>query len=85
MSERTRIAIDKLTVAELMVARHSRWKHKNGGLYRVLGHVIDTDNGEVRVRYQRFGGPDFNFTAEQAIEFVRPLSEWTLDRFVPLD
>lgn len=62
----------------------STWRHKKGGIYKVLGHVLDSSDGEVRVRYQRIGGLGFNARAEAFQEWVRPINEWTIDRFVRL-
>ena len=84
MTDKTQAAAAELFRSQRAVPVGSRWKHKKGGLYQVLGHALDTDNGEARVRYQRVGGPDFDPRAERHIEFVRPISEWTADRFTPL-
>lgn len=71
----------KLADAKLKVPPRSQWRHKKGGKYYVLGYAIDTDNGEVRVRYKRIDGPFYNIQVEIHIEYVRPISEWTVDRF----
>lgn len=57
----------------------SVWKHYKGGVYRVNDHVIDTDDGKVRVLYFRIAGPDFSPMHESAIAFVRPAEEWFTD------
>jgi hypothetical protein len=62
----------------------SGWLHKKGGRYIVTGKAIDTDTGDVRIQYKRFGGPGYDPIAERDITFSRPLSEWTVDRFIEL-
>jgi hypothetical protein len=74
----------KLEYAEQIAKRNAIYKHKSGGEYMVLGHAFDTDTMDVRVTYRRIGGPEFDRVAERYLQFSRPLSEWTLDRFAPL-
>lgn len=62
----------------------SGWLHKKGGRYIVTGKALDTDTGEIRIQYKRYGGPDYDPQAERDITFSRPLSEWTVDRFIEL-
>lgn len=83
-AERTRLLNEKLVQARAVAPLLTNWKHKKGGIYRIIGHAIDSDNGEVRVRYDRVGGPGFNRMEEADIEFVRPVSEWTADRFTQI-
>lgn len=61
----------------------SIWRHKKGGVYIVVGHAIctDTDPTHARVRYARIDGPDFDPIAEEGIEYVRLVNEWTIERF----
>lgn len=73
-----------LTACNEVAPAHSRWRHKKGGEYQVMGSVIDADDGTARVLYARIGGPEFNGPAEYGIYFVRPVAEWTVDRFVRL-
>lgn len=72
---------DGLREARFRVPPYSFWKHKKGGEYQVLGHEIDTDDGTIRIRYERVGGPNFDAEAEAGIHFSRPYHEWTEDRF----
>lgn len=82
---RSRKLQQRITEARQIAPTASRWQHKHGGRYIVLGHTIDSDTGLVRVRYERYDGPGFHAPAEAGIEFVRPISEWTLDRFIRAD
>ncbi len=70
-----------LANAYMRVPAGSKWLHKKGGQYEVLGHQLDTDTGLARVRYSRFAGPDYNAKREDGLEYSRPLQEWTEDRF----
>lgn len=80
-TERTQLCNIELETARNMVPTYTRWRHKKGGLYTVLGHDIDTDTGLARVRYKRVGGPEFDRNTEVNVFFSRPLAEWTPDRF----
>jgi hypothetical protein len=82
MSTKTDQLIEALDLARNKTPVGSVWLHKKGGTYQVIGHVIDTDYGEARVRYRRLAGPAFNARKESLVEFVRPTSEWTPDRFI---
>jgi len=73
-----------LTEARTAFPVASRWRHKKGSSYMILGHVIDADDGSVRVHYGRYDGPNYDPAAERDISFVRKISEWTVDRFVRL-
>jgi len=81
---RTAILNDELRQARERVQLGTTYKHKKGGVYRVTGHAIDSDTGKVRVRYRRIAGPDFDKFREADIEFVRPVDEFTADRFTEL-
>lgn len=85
MSTKTDAAIRTLDIARALVPVGSQWQHYKGGRYEVVGHVIDTDDGSARVRYRRLAGPHFNAFKERHLEFVRPIAEWTRDRFLPSD
>lgn len=83
-SERTLILRNRIKDAADIAPVASVWRHKKGGVYQVTGIVIDSTDGEARIMYQRIAGPKFNAGIEYGIYFVRPVSEWTPDRFVPL-
>jgi hypothetical protein len=83
-AEKTALLNRKLDGARRSIPTGSRWLHKKGGRYMVYSHVIDSDNGEVRVLYGRIGGPGFTMEAEAGIMFVRPYEEWSVDRFIQL-
>lgn len=83
-TDRTAILNDKIAAARDAVPLDHRWRHKKGGIYLVLDHVINTDTGNVMILYGRVDGPDYDEAAEEGIFFVRPIEEWTLDRFTPL-
>lgn len=81
---RTAILNEELRQARQLVQLGTTYKHKKGGVYRVTGHVIDTDTGKVRVRYRRVAGPDFDAFREADIEFARSIEEFTPDRFTEI-
>lgn len=81
-SERTRILNDRLFEAAQRVPWAAKYRHKKGGIYEISGYSINTDTGNVDVRYKRIGGPDFDAALEQGIFFSRPIEEFTEDRFV---
>jgi hypothetical protein len=83
MNGRTLTALRKLSNARKLIPLGSEWNHKKGGVYKVTGHALDTDSGEVRIVYQRIGGPEFDAEKEQGIPYARHLEEWTPDRFTP--
>ena len=73
----TKAFTDKLNAArdaELYV--DSLWQHYKGGVYKVLGLTLSTDDTEVLVRYCRIAGPDYNMRYDQRIEWSRPMAEW---------
>ena len=70
-----------LKEARQKVSVGSFWRHKKGGVYRVLGHGFDTELARIDVHYHRVGGPDYNPREEYGIIFDRPLFMWTDDRF----
>ncbi len=84
MSERITSAVLTLANAYMRVPAGSKWLHKKGGQYEVLGHQLDTDTGLARVRYARFAGPDYDAKREDGLEYSRPLQEWKADRFTLL-
>jgi hypothetical protein len=55
------------------------WQHYKGGVYEFLDFAVDTDNGELRVRYRPVEGRDFSIYGEREVHFVRPLREWFED------
>jgi hypothetical protein len=67
-------------VAERIPVR-SHWQHKKGGKYMVSGYAFHTETQEVLVRYWRYDGPSYDHDDEQDIEYARPVSLWTEDRF----
>jgi len=79
---RTAVLNVRIDAARKVAPVYSTWKHKKGGLYQVMGYQIDTDTGRARIRYKRYGGPEYDATAEKGVEFSRPVEEWTEDRFV---
>jgi hypothetical protein len=85
MSTKTDSALQTLDIARTLVPSGSKWQHYKGGVYEVVGHAIDTDDGSARIRYRRLAGPGFNPWKERTIEFVRPITEWTNYRFTPID
>ena len=56
----------------------STWRHYKGSIYRISDYVIDTDNGKVRVTYEKIEGPNYNY-AESQVSFARPAEEWFTD------
>jgi hypothetical protein len=52
------------------------YQHYKGGIYLIEGLAIDTDDGEVRVTYQRVDGPGFNAQREAGVLYSRPFAEW---------
>lgn len=52
------------------------WRHYKGGLYKVEGFEIDTDDESIRVRYRRIDGPGFKRGLDDRITWSRPLAEW---------
>lgn len=83
MSEKTRRCRNELDYALEIAPIASVWRHYKGGVYVVLGHVVctDSDPTQARVRYARIDGPGFDAVAEQGIEYVRLVNEWTVERF----
>lgn len=71
----------ELRWAAFVAPKGSRWQHKYGGSYEVVGHGFGTKSGEVEVVYVRFDGPDYNPELDPYISFHRPVSEWTTERF----
>jgi len=70
----------------------TKWQHYKGGVYVIDGYGIDTDTGELRIRYHRIGGPNFDAIAEAGQEFYRPPTQWREtvkalqgSRFVPYE
>lgn len=52
-------------------------QHRDGGLYRVKAHGKSTVDGSEVVIYEHI------YPFEQSI-WVRPMAEWTVDRFKPV-
>lgn len=73
---KTQACQDALTSAKEKIKFGSTWTHYKGGIYRVIGHIIDTDDGQVRIHYYRVGGPEFDKVAESGVTFVRKLDEF---------
>lgn len=67
---------DALAHAGVAVPTFTQWLHYKGGIYAILGYVINTEDGELMVRYRRLDGPGFNTLAEAEIEYARPIKEW---------
>lgn len=57
----------------------STWKHYKGGIYRINDFVVDTDDGSIRVLYNRLAGPNFDIAIDPAITYARPFKEWFED------
>lgn len=69
-------AMEHMVDAEQQFMAVEAWRHYKGGLYKVDGFEIDTDDESIRVRYHRIGGPGFLRGAEDRITWSRPLREW---------
>lgn len=77
MSKNSQEFIAKLDAArEQGLFNDSLWQHYKGGVYKVLGVTLSTDNTEVLVRYRRIAGPDYDAMYDQCIEWSRPMAEW---------
>lgn len=64
---------------ETTMFQHKIWKHYKGGIYKILGLTVDTNDGTLRVHYKRIDGPDFDPGIELNITYVRPMTEWFED------
>lgn len=62
----------------------SKWLHKKGGRYRVVGHSFDTERGDVAIIYVRTAGPEYDQSVDPHIPYNRPATLWTEDRFQKL-
>jgi hypothetical protein len=79
MNSKTENLRQAILTAQILVPATSTWQHYKGGIYRVYGHVILTDDGRPGIAYHRIGGPNFDEIAENGLSYVRPLSEWFND------
>lgn len=75
---------NQLDGARRVIPVDSRWLHKKGGRYEVIGHALDTDTLGVRIQYVRYDGPGYDVRAEAGVVWSRPIEEWSVDRFIQL-
>lgn len=81
--ENTQILLNRMHSARIIAPTGSKWRHKKGGTYQVIGEALHTDDAQAVILYQRIAGPEYNEAADRFIVFARPVSEWTPDRFTP--
>lgn len=75
----------RLRRASYAVPVNTKWQHKKGGRYVVVGHALSTETDEILVLYRRIGGPDFDAENEALNIFARPERMWFEEnRFVHL-
>jgi hypothetical protein len=85
MNEKTAQLRTKVDAAFASSLIYSTFQHYRGGIYYVDSFAVDTDDGELRVIYQRVGGPDYDMEAEAGIQFARPLREFLDEVVVMVD
>jgi hypothetical protein len=84
MRKSSSMILSELAWANFVAPTGSRWQHKKGGEYRVIGHSFATERQEVDVIYVRTAGPDFDLAVDPQIPYNRPVSLWSVDRFVEI-
>jgi hypothetical protein len=72
----TRELVRAIQKAYPRVPASTTWRHYKGGIYRVNGFIVNTEDGSLMIKYNRIDGPDFNPVDEQFLEYARPLDEW---------
>ena len=75
--EKTEDLHKKIDDANMRLHANTTWRHYKGGIYSVKGFAIDTDNGEVRVLYNRLNGDPH--IMDSRIIYARPFKEWFED------
>jgi hypothetical protein len=73
---KTKYLRDGLKLARDKVMVNTVWRHYKGGIYRITGHLFNATTQTFDARYERIGGPDFDYSAEMNIEFGRDYHEW---------